>query len=425
MKLTNITLLVLLLHTLSVIANNCENYPEYKCCSNEDIELTHWNETGIWGKENGVDCLSTYGFCSEKQSNSSKPPLSKFKFKDEAGLWGVENDTWCLYKYNYCSIFGKFNFEDKYVAWGIDNEDWCMFDYCKEDNLEYQYVDDSSVWGVFKKRWCKIKNSKGTCGSIGYPCCKKNYKKSTETIETKYFHFNKENDNICIIEDESKYGAINTIYPRCQNTTEIVGKTLNRNLELGIEEKNNKQITCVFDYTVGYNGLPYDKCEYAYYTIGRFDDNLRWGEENGRYCLMDDAYYNLAIEDCFSIKYEHRCCLSNDTPVMYTRPTGEKFGLENNRVCGIRSSSNSSSNTITKSKTTTTTTKRKTTTTTKRKTTTKAKPYVTSTSPETKCAGLYGQCGGIGFSNVQLCCKEGLYCKKINDYYHQCSPIED
>ncbi|ORX79363.1 hypothetical protein BCR32DRAFT_190670, partial [Anaeromyces robustus] len=67
----------------------------YKCCSNKNIYIIHWNETGLWGEENGNECLIEYDFCSKGTSFPSQPPSDKIYSKDETGLWGVENNNWC------------------------------------------------------------------------------------------------------------------------------------------------------------------------------------------------------------------------------------------------------------------------------------------------------------------------------------------
>jgi len=335
---------------------------------------------------------------------------------------------------------------------------------CSDDIVEYRYKDETGIWGIEYKEWCLFKYSKGTCGKAGYPCCKDVHTSSSLTKRYGGAVYSSENGQWCIIEDDYTNGAKNTVYKRCQNTTEIVSKTLNKQVELGIENDEY----CVFDYEKGYKGIPYDKCEFAAKVV-KTDSYGTWGEEGGKFCIMDDGYYDLAVNDCFSVKYNYRCCSSNDTKIVFKNASGESFGLEDGRVCGIRSSSTITINTTTTENETTTTinseatstTESETTSTTESETTTTTESEATittnseatttinsetttttnseastttdnettltsvPTSSGTKCIEEYGQCGGIGFSIVPLCCEQGFYCNQENDYYYQCKPIKN
>jgi len=142
------------------------------------------------------------------------------------------------------------------------------------------------------------------------------------------------------------------------------------------------------------------------------DDDGQWGKVDGQWCGIIES----TLSECWALVKGYRCCENPEAAVEFTDADGD-WSYENEKWCGILKSTSKTKTTTRSNKPTTTTTTTKNTTITTRTTTT------TEPSP-TRCAALYGQCGGIGYDGP-TCCESGSYCLFSGDYYSQCVPKKD
>ncbi|ORX78358.1 hypothetical protein BCR32DRAFT_270136 [Anaeromyces robustus] len=143
----------------------------------------------------------------------------------------------------------------------------------------------------------------------------------------------------------------------------------------------------------------------------------QYGIENGRICGINDIQFCPRGE-------KYKCCKSCD--IFYV--DNYKWGVENNEWCSIPFVCDSYNNTTiisttptTKTNKTSKTSKTSTISTISITTTTTTNIISTNEPDSTECSKEFEMCGGSLYPDSPECC-EGTFCLKSNSKYHQCIP---
>ncbi|ORX46912.1 hypothetical protein BCR36DRAFT_585016 [Piromyces finnis] len=125
----------------------------YKCCS-DNCEVTHSDENGDWGYENGEWC----GCGEYKPSNCSQTILD-------------QGYSCCSYN---CKVVHEENKGESKYYWGVEKDNWCGcplnnirsgcpesitekgYKCCSNNHCRSKYEDEDGIWSIENGEWCGV-----------------------------------------------------------------------------------------------------------------------------------------------------------------------------------------------------------------------------------------------------------------------------